>query len=193
MPHIFDPHNFRRLDNPERRRLLPAVKILREYGLRPGQTFVDIGAGLGFFTLPAKSIVGRHGVVVGVERSCEMLKMLGNRAAQKRKNVEILEGSATATGLPNHIADMVLMAFVLHEVEDRAAVLPEVRRVLKPSGRLVMIEWKKNRPEKGPAVADRIAMQETVRLIKAAGFRHVAAKGYNAYHYIVRGDMAGCG
>jgi ubiquinone/menaquinone biosynthesis C-methylase UbiE len=191
MPHVFDPHNFKRLDNPERRKLLPASKILREYGLRPGQTFVDIGAGLGFFALPAKSIVGRHGVVVCVEHSREMLKMLGTRAAQKRKSVELLEGSATATGLPNHIADMVLVTFVLHEVENRSAVLHEVSRVLKPGGRLLLIEWKKNRPEKGPSVADRIAMHETVHLLRIAGFRHVVARGYNPYHYIVRGDIAG--
>ena len=187
MTHVFNPQNFRKLDNPERRRLLPAKELLKDFGLRTGHIIVDIGAGAGYFALPAKSIVGIKGKVIAVDGSDEMLAMLRKRAQARNKTIQIINAKASATKLPNGFADMVLMAFVLHEVDKKRTVLHEARRLLKPDGTLAVVEWQKKVTRQGPPRSDRISSGEARVLMESEGFKAVAAGKINAVHYAAVG------
>ena len=83
-PRVFDPSRRHRLSSSERRRRLPPEKILAEIGLGPGDTFVDIGCGTGFFTLPAAMRVGPSGKAIGLDISPEMIADLVVSASQKK-------------------------------------------------------------------------------------------------------------
>lgn len=185
MTHRFDPRNMHRLDNSERRELLPPERILGDIGLGPDRSFLDIGAGVGYFALPALEIVGPRGRVVAADVSAEMLDEMRKRPGAGAPNIELLLCESTALPLPRESVDIALMAFVLHEIENRAGQIEEVRRVLRKEGRLAVIEWKMKEPPPGPPPAERIAPDEVERLCAGAGLELVRREELNAHHYLV--------
>ena len=73
MKHKFDAKSKHKLDNHQRRELLPPERTLLLMGLREGDVMADIGCGIGYFTVPAADIVGNSGKVYGLDVSEEML------------------------------------------------------------------------------------------------------------------------
>jgi ubiquinone/menaquinone biosynthesis C-methylase UbiE len=187
MPHIFDPQNKSRLDNPERKRLLPASKILRSIGLKKGDILLDIGAGTGFFTLPALKIVGSKGKVIATDVSEEMLTTLKTNVKGNQPNLELLQTPGNTTGLKNIAADVVFMAFVLHEVADPAGYIEEVKGLLKAGGKLAILEWEKKQTPTGPPEHDRLEMTEVVKLLHDSGLIIEKQQSLNPYQYMVVG------
>src|SRR6476646_3323794 len=116
MPRKFDPRNRELLLSEERHSQLQPRALLRQLGLKSGDVMADIGAGPGFFTLPAAEIVGEHGIILAAEIQGEMLSALKTRLdEQGLKNVRLVKMSDTETPLPQQACDLVLAAFVLHE------------------------------------------------------------------------------
>ncbi|GIF48805.1 ubiquinone/menaquinone biosynthesis C-methylase UbiE [Asanoa ferruginea] len=101
--------------------------------LRP-QAVLDLGSGTGRFTPMLAEIFG--GPVCGVEPSQRMRQVAVETAAHP--NVRYLEGGAEAIPLPDRSCDLVLMFLVLHHVVDRQAAAAELRRVLRPGGRILL-------------------------------------------------------
>ena len=182
MTHRFDPKNLARLDSPERRALLPPEKTLHTIGLTEGDTLLDIGAGIGYFSIPALDIVGPHGKVIAADLSSEMLAELQRRAGA-RPGLTILRNEEGRLPLVDATVDRALLAFVLHEIPDAVAFLTEVRRVLKPGGHIASIEWRPIETPMGPPVAERLAEAEARRLLETAHFTLTAEGTLNAAHY----------
>ena len=105
MAHRFDPKNIERLDNPARRELLPPVKILTDIGLAQGHRLLDIGAGIGYFSLPALDIVGPRGRVIAADVSAEMLGELKKRAGARASAIDCLQVDSTTLPLSDGSTD----------------------------------------------------------------------------------------
>jgi len=89
MPHKFDPQHMAKLD--ERKKILPPKEILLELGLKAGEVMIDIGAGSGYFSIPAVEIVGEKGGVIAVDNSKEMINELSTRVGKSGSgNIEIV-------------------------------------------------------------------------------------------------------
>jgi len=112
-------------------------------GLRGDERVLDLGAGTGRLTLPVAARL-RNGLVVAVDLSDDMLAELRREARERGLDpvIEVRRADAAATGLPSASMDLVFSAGLLHEVPDPAAVLREVRRVLKPEGRLLLKDFR---------------------------------------------------
>src|SRR4051794_13128810 len=124
MPRKFDPHNRELLLTEERHVQLQPRALLRQLGLKAGDTMADIGCGPGFFTLPAAEIVGEQGIVLAADIQGEMLSALKTRVMEQGlTNVRMLKMNDTDTPLPANFCDLVLAAFVLHEITGRASFL----------------------------------------------------------------------
>lgn len=185
MPHLFDPSNLHRLDNHERRELIPPDETLAILGLKEGDTFVDIGAGTGYFTLPAARITGPAGRVIAADLSQEMLDHLTQKSADQGAKIETLLTPHDSLPLDNETADMAFMAFVYHEIDDRNAYLAEISRITKPSGTLALIDWAKARSPMGPPLEHRIALSEVTREVVSAGFVIESYGMLNPYQYFI--------
>lgn len=177
--HKFSPDNAQRLERPERYKLIPPGETLRRFGLQPGMRFLDVGAGTGFFSKPAATIVGTTGKVYSVDMSREMLEVL--RTGATTPVMEVLLSQEYSIPLPDESADMALLAFVLHENVDRPRLLHEIMRILKPDGRILVIEWKKQKEENGPSMEERLGEEDLMRELS----RFVVAEGgsLNDSHY----------
>jgi demethylmenaquinone methyltransferase / 2-methoxy-6-polyprenyl-1,4-benzoquinol methylase len=105
--------------------------------LRPGQTAVDLCTGTGKLAHELLAFVGPSGRVVGVDFSTAMLEIARRREPQ----VEFRQGDVTNLGEGDGSVDAVTIGFGLRNIVDRAGALREMYRVLRPGGRLVILEF----------------------------------------------------
>jgi len=122
--------------------LVPALK------LKPGDAVADIGCGSGFYTRRLAKVVGTNGVVFGVDIQPEMLELLTNKlAAEHIFNVRPVLGTVTDPKLPSASVDLILMVDVYHEFDHPYEMIEAMCRALKPNGRIVFVEFRKEDPK----------------------------------------------
>lgn len=108
---------------------------------QPGERILEIGPGTGYYTLDMAEWVGPGGTVEIFDLQQEFLDHVMRRAVERGlANVVPSQGDATALPYEDDSMDAVVLTAVLGEIPDRAAALREIRRVLKPQGRLVVGE-----------------------------------------------------
>jgi ubiquinone/menaquinone biosynthesis C-methylase UbiE len=168
----FHPSQMHRLEDPDRQNWLPPQEILACLSLPPGSSLADIGAGTGYFTLPIAAALGSSGHVFAIDVSPEMLARLRERVAEAGlANVQYVEAEASATTLPQECCDCALLANVWHEFDDRAAVLAEAHRILRPGGQVALLDWRPDvEPVHGPPVEHRISAESARLSLAQAGF-----------------------
>lgn len=168
----FHPSQMHRLEDPERGKWLPPEEILAQLSLQPGSTVADIGAGTGYFALPIARALGEAGRVLAVDASPEMLARLRARADEEHlPNIRCTRAEASATGLGAASCDAALLANVWHEFDDRDAVLAEMRRILRPGGRIALLDWRPDvEPDHGPPREHRISAEAARADLEQAGF-----------------------
>lgn len=174
----FDDNKRRQWQNPE--------AILSSIGLRPGMTFVDIGCGGGFFALPATRIVGANGKVYGLDTNADSIATLKEQAIRESiNNLHLTVGKGEELVLCERCADIVFFGMALHDFQDALKVLGNAKRMIKPSGRLVNLDWKKEQMELGPPLRIRFDEEMAVHLIETAGFKVETVQDSGPYHYVV--------
>jgi ubiquinone/menaquinone biosynthesis C-methylase UbiE len=167
MTHRFNG-DFSRLESEERKRIMPSNRILREMNIRNGDTIIDFGCGIGYFSIPALDYVGDDGKVIAVDVSDEMLQEIKKRAG-RRKNLKIVQAE-TIVGLT---ANIVLLSMVLHEIKNPKEFLRDCFAALKPFGRVIVIDWqKKETGSMGPPFEERLAKEYVINLIDADYLDH---------------------
>ena len=119
-----------------RRRILDLAEV------RPGDAVLDVGCGTGTLLVMAAERVGPGGRLAGVEPSPEMLARARDRAESRQQAVDLRVAPANALPFEDGSFDVVFCTLVLHHVpeEARAESLAEMRRVLRPGGRLVVAD-----------------------------------------------------
>jgi SAM-dependent methyltransferase len=123
--------------------------------LAPGERAVDVGSGGGFDSFIAASQVGGGGRVVGVDMTPEMLKKSRQTAeALELRQVEFREGLAEALPVEDGWADVVISNGVINLCADKRTVFQEIRRVLRPGGRLQFADIANGRPVPPDAMRD---------------------------------------
>jgi ubiquinone/menaquinone biosynthesis C-methylase UbiE len=185
--HRFDPANVERLLSDERRQLLPPEDTLRAAGIETGQVVVDLGCGPGYFTLPVAARVGDSGQVYGVDVQPALVDACRRRVQEAGlHNVEVVQSEENRVPLPDAVADRVFVAFVLHETDDPEAFLREARRLLKPTGEIVLVEWQKQDGPPGPPREHRVGRADVIAAAQSATLQVGAQHDLNAYQYLVR-------
>jgi demethylmenaquinone methyltransferase / 2-methoxy-6-polyprenyl-1,4-benzoquinol methylase len=110
-------------------------RCLRRAGVRPGALLVDVAVGTGLLAQEALVLTGEPHAVIGVDVSEAMLAI-----AQEKLGIALIQGAAEALPLAPGIADFVTMGYALRHVADLQAALREALRVLRPGGRIVLLE-----------------------------------------------------
>lgn len=181
--HKFDVTRRAHLDSEERRSYLDARAILNAFDVQPGTHLADVGAGTGFFAIPAAELVGPKGRVYALDLSAEMLADLQAKLRRTpMRNLEPLRSTEDRIPLPDAGVDFVLMACVLHELDGPGTLL-EASRILRPRGRLGVVDWRKEDMEFGPPKAHRLDEDEARQVLGDAGFTPLRTFSAGVYHY----------
>lgn len=162
-----------KLDNPERRKLLPPEKTLCQLGLAEADIVADIGCGIGYFTLPAARIVGSQGKVYALDIFEEMLEIVKDKTKDNHlTNVETIHVEETDYKLPDKSIDYALACLVVHEAEDPVAFFREAYRILQTEGSLVIVEWIKQDSKMGPPMSHRLDGISLETLLQQCGYEN---------------------
>jgi len=172
------------LDEATRRSWYNPDGILQ--GLREGMIFVDVGCGDGFFSILAARKVGTNGKVYAVDIDPSGIEKLKNKAkSEGLTNMTTKVGKAEDTVFCKQCADVVFFSMDLHDFADPAKVLQNAKQMIKPSGQLIDLDWKKQPMPFGPPVAIRFSEEYAVDMIRSTGFTEVNVGDAGPYHYIL--------
>jgi len=127
----------------------PASNIAK-LGVGDGMKVVDIGAGSGFYTIECAKKVGATGKIFAIDVQKNLLERLKSVAnAEGLKNVEVVWANAEKIGgtkLHDHIADRVICSNILFQIEKPEDFALEIKRILKPAGKLLVVDWSESSP-----------------------------------------------
>ncbi len=159
------------------------VKNLRAFGLREDNIVADLGAGTGYYTVAAGALVPR-GKVYAVELQKDFLDTVKNRVLEARlNNVEIILGDVEKLGgtkIGDEIVDAVIASNILFQVEDKEKFIEEVKRILKSSGRVLLIDWSEKSMMGSAAIVPKDKARE---MFEKKGFRVDREIDAGAHHY----------
>lgn len=145
-----------------------ALKLL---AIPEGSVVADLGAGVGYYSLKIANIVGPKGKVYATDVQPEMLRMLRTRAQKAGiRNIETIPGAIDTANLPDGAIDIVLLVDVYHEFSEPQKMLRSIAKSLKPSGRLILLEFR----EEDPKVPIRPEHKMSVAVVK----KELEAEGY---------------
>ncbi|PYR44555.1 MAG: SAM-dependent methyltransferase [Acidobacteria bacterium] len=145
-----------------------ALSVLK---IPKGASVADIGAGSGYMTVKLAARVGPAGRVFANDVQPQMLDMLARRLARQRiANVTMVQGTVDDPKLPPSSVDLELMVDVYHELSQPQAMLRHLREALKPGGRLVLLEYRKEDPSIPIRPEHKMSVAEAKLEVEAEGF-----------------------
>lgn len=162
-------------------------KNIEQFSLIEGMRVADFGAGSGAYTLAAARQVGMSGKVYAIEVQKDLLGTLkSNAQKQGLSNVDVIWGDVERTGatkLKELSIDAAIVSNVLFQAEDKKGLVAEVKRILKPKGKVLLVDWKESFGGMGPHPDHVVHEKEAQKLFEEGGFsieRHISA---GAHHY----------
>jgi len=145
-----------------------ALNVLK---IAKGSAVADIGAGSGYITERLAARVGSTGRVYANDVQPQMLQMLARRLARKKiTNVTLVQGEIDDPKLPGESVDLEIMVDVYHEFSRPQAMLRRLREALKPGGRMVLLEYRKEDPAIPIRPEHKMSVAEAKLEVEAEGF-----------------------
>ena len=160
------------LERPERETEENVEGALNAIGLKPGMTVAEVGAGTGYVALRMAKRVGPTGKGYANDLQPEMLDLLRSNAAKAGvTNVETVLGFATDPKLPPGQIDLIILVDVYHEFSQPQKMLQGIRAALKPDGRLVLLEYRKEDPAVPILPDHKMSVAQAKTEVEAEGFK----------------------
>jgi precorrin-6B methylase 2/mono/diheme cytochrome c family protein len=158
-------------DRPEREAEERSDALVESLGIQEGSTIADIGAGTGYFTWRLARRAGPAGRVIAVDIQQRMLDRVAETARQHGLvNVDYILGKEADPRLPPGSLDLVFIAHSYHEFPEPEAIMEAIRRSLKPTGRLVIVEYAKENARAPAAPLHKMSFDEIREEIEPIGF-----------------------
>jgi ubiquinone/menaquinone biosynthesis C-methylase UbiE len=159
------------LNRPEREKEENPEGALDALALKPGMIVADVGAGTGYMSLRMAKRVGPTGKVYSNDLQPEMLRRLRANAAKAGfTNIETVQGEEADPKLPAGQMDLVLLVDVYHEFSKPREMIDKIRESLKPTGRLVLLEYRKEDPKVPIREEHKMTVAEVKAELEPQGF-----------------------
>ena len=162
------------------------VKNLKAFGLRENMIVADLGAGSGFYTIPAAFMVPM-GKVYAIEIQKDFLITIRNKVTEAGlNNVECFLGDVEKKGgtqIKDSVVDAVIMSNILFQTLDKDKFIEETKRILKPHGKVLLIDWSNNSSTVGPEIDKIINKNKAREMFEQKGFVWERDIDAGAHHY----------
>lgn len=162
-------------------------KNIERLHLEPNQIVADFGAGSGAYTIAAAKALAGTGKVYAIDIQKDLLTRLENSCREAHiSNVAFVWGNFEKAGgskLREQSVDTAILSNVLFQTPDKRAVIEEIKRVLKPNGHFMLIDWTSSFNSMGPAPEQVFPEMEARKLAESLGFTFEATVNPGNYHY----------
>jgi ubiquinone/menaquinone biosynthesis C-methylase UbiE len=173
-------------DDPARDAWQKPDELVAALGVARGDVVADLGAGTGYLSRRLAAAVGPDGTVLAVETEPNLVVHLRERAErEKTPNVVPVLASAADPRLPVGLVDLILVVDTYHHFDDRRAYLRALRRFLRPSGRVAIVDWQKRELPVGPPMEHKLSRQQVLDEMRASGYRLAAEHTILPYQYFL--------
>lgn len=166
----------------------PKTNML-QMGLREGMKIGDLGAGSGHYAIAAAGAVGGDGKVYAIDIQEDVLKHALDSAHRiGLRNIETIWGNIEKPGgtkLREHTLDAAVLSNTLFQIENKQALVTEIKRVLKPGGRLLVIDWAGAYGGLGPIPSHVVSEHTAEELFITGGFHKLKDFRGGAHHYAI--------
>ncbi len=160
-------------------------------GVEPGMSVADFGSGSGIYVLHIAEALENAGHVYAIDIQRDLLQRTKNEAHRRGfKNVEVIWTDLEHKGaskIADKKLDLVLISNLLFQVENKAALFIEAARILRPAGRLAVIDWRESTLSggwrMGPQKSDVVTKEAAEALARKAGFGLEREFSAGAHHY----------
>ncbi len=174
------------LEDPSRDEWQKPDLVVDSLGLKLGDEVADLGAGSGYFTIRLARVVGPAGKVYAVDVDPKLLEYIEQRAKEEQlENIQTILADPNDPKLGSNSVDLIFICDVLHHINDRAKYYPLLSRALRPSGRLVNIDFHKRKLPVGPPEEMKIDRKEMIKEAEAQGFELVKEFDILKYQYFL--------
>ena len=171
-------------DDPARDAYQKPAEVVHALRFRSGMRVADVGAGTGYFSRYLSTAVGVTGAVFAADTEPELVRHLRERAEKEQTdNVVPILASADNPRLPRGAVDLVLLVDTFHHIDRRIAYFRRLRGTLTPGGRVAVVDWQKRETPVGPELDHRLAREQVVEEMRAAGYALVAEPDVLPYQY----------
>lgn len=162
-------------------------KNVAELNLREGMRVADFGTGAGFYIKSLSQKVGEEGKVYAIEVQKDFVKKLESEIKNWRiSNVECIWGDIETIGgtkIRDNSIDAVIVSNVLFQAEDKLGLIDEAKRVLKPNGQILLIDWADSFGGMGPSFDQVIRKEDAIDLFNRRGFKLSKDLSVSDHHY----------
>ena len=163
------------------------VKNVGQCGIQVGMDIADLGSGSGFYSLAAAKALISTGRVYAIDAQKDLLSKLKNNATrQGLYNIEVIWGDIeepNGSKLKESSVDLAFLCNVLFQIEDRPAAIKEAKRILKPGGKILLVEWSESFGGIGPKQNMVINKKSGQDMFEKAGFHLDREISAGAHHY----------
>ena len=175
-----------RLEAPMRDAYQKPEEVVKALSIKGGEVIADIGAGSGYFTVRLARAVGEKGRVYAVDVSPDMILHLNRRIRDlDLKNVVTVLCAPEDPLLADASVDRFFICDTWHHVGGHAKYLALLKKMLKPGGQVVVVDFKKAKTPVGPPMEIRIAREDLVKEMEANGFQLAAEHTFLEHQYFL--------
>lgn len=162
-------------------------KNIERFGLEPGHTVADIGTGSGYYAIAAGKAVGPKGHVYAVDIIKDMLLKLKKEAEQSHlRNISVVWGNAERVGgttLKDSFIDRAVVSNILFQLDSRDQIAQEVKRILKPGGKVLVVDWTDSFGMLGPSPESVVTAKAARDLFEKGGLTFEREFNAGSHHY----------
>ncbi len=165
---------------------------IKQFALAPGMLVADFGSGSGFYSMAAAKAVAPNGRVFAVDIQKDLLEKLKNGARQNHiSNIDIIWGDLERLGgtkLRENYLDAVIASNLFFQVQNKDGLCLEIKRILRPNGRVMVVDWDGSFGGIGPLSQDVVSKMQMTAIFQDHGFildREISA-GDHHYGLIFR-------
>lgn len=174
------------LEDPKRDQYQKPHEVLTALKINPGEVIADIGAGTGYFTFRLAHFVADKGRVYAVDVSPDMIRHINRRIRDtKATNVVSILAEPDDPLLPERSVNRIFICDVWHHVENQTKYLSLMKKLLKPGGEIVMIDFHKKELPFGPPMQMKIAREDLIKQMEGNGFRLTQEHKFLPYQYFL--------
>jgi len=174
------------LEDPSRDEWQKPDEVVESLGLKLGDEVADLGAGSGYFTIRLAREVGATGKVYAVDLDPKLLEYIEKRAKEEQlENIQTILADPDDPKLGSNSVDLIFICDVLHHINDRAKYYPLLFRALRPSGRLVNVDFHKRKLPVGPPEEMKIDKKDMIKEAVGQGFQLARELEILKYQYFL--------